>query len=143
VIKQVINDDGGTAVAGGFTMTINGVTATGGNSFPGAESPGTTKAVSLGSYSVTESGPSGYNQSQSAGCSGTIAANETKTCTIINNDGPPPVGGIVDIRVDTSPRPVAEERTDGSGLPTAAIAITTAALIAAAAALYRWRRYLR
>ena len=88
VIKQVINDDGGTKAASDFTMTINGVTATGGNSFPGAESPGTTRTVTLGSYSISETGPSGYNESQSADCSGTIAAGQTKTCTITNDDVP-------------------------------------------------------
>ena len=56
VIKHVVNDNGGTNVASEFTMTINGVTADGGNSFPGAESPGTDKALStVGSYNVTES----------------------------------------------------------------------------------------
>ena len=31
VIKHVVKDNGGSAVASDFTMTINGVTATGGN----------------------------------------------------------------------------------------------------------------
>src|SRR5919205_1425172 len=61
VIKHVVNDNGGGADATQFTMTINGVTATGANSFPGAESPGTNKKATPGSYSVTESGPSGYD----------------------------------------------------------------------------------
>jgi hypothetical protein len=88
VIKHVVNDNGGTAVASNFTMTINGVTATGGNSFPGAESPGTDKEVTPGSYSVTETGPSGYSASTSADCTGTIAAGQTKTCTVTNDDQP-------------------------------------------------------
>jgi Prealbumin-like fold domain len=86
VIKHVVKDNGGTATASQFTMTINGITATGGNSFPGAESPGTNKEVTPGSYSVTETGPSGYSASASADCSGTIAAGQTKTCTITNDD---------------------------------------------------------
>ena len=86
VIKHVVTDNGGTATASQFTMTINGVTATGGNSFPGAESPGTNKEVTPGSYSVTETGPAGYAASFSADCSGSIAAGQTKTCTITNND---------------------------------------------------------
>jgi hypothetical protein len=88
VIKHVVNDNGGGADASQFTMTINGVTATGGNSFPGAESPGTNKKVTPGSYSVTESGPSGYDATFSSGCSGTISAGQTKTCTITNDDKP-------------------------------------------------------
>src|SRR5207248_3095449 len=86
VIKHVVNDDGGDAAASQSTMTINGVTATGGNSFPGAESPGTNKTVTPGSYNVTETGPSGYIAVPSAGCSGSIALGETKTCTIVNHD---------------------------------------------------------
>jgi hypothetical protein len=86
VIKHVVKDNGGTAVASQFTMTINGVTATGGNSFPGAESPGTNKEVTAGSYNVTETGPSGYSSSFSADCAGTIAAGQTKTCTVTNDD---------------------------------------------------------
>jgi Prealbumin-like fold domain len=88
VIKHVVNDDGGGAGASQFTMTINGVTADGGNSFPGAESPGTNKKVTTGSYSVTETGPSGYDATFSSGCSGTISAGQTKTCTVTNDDQP-------------------------------------------------------
>src|SRR5437763_2263739 len=88
VIKHVVNDEGGGADASQFTMTINGVTATGGNSFPGAESPGTNKKVTTGSYSVTETGPSGYDATFSAGCSGMISAGQTKTCTVTNDDKP-------------------------------------------------------
>src|SRR5436853_369442 len=88
VIKHVVNDNGGGADASQFTMTINGVTATGGNSFPGAESPGTDRKVTTGSYSVTETGPSGYTASFSAGCSGSISAGQTKTCTVTNDDKP-------------------------------------------------------
>lgn len=87
VIKHVINDDLGVASASDFTMNINDVTATGGNSFPGAESPGTNKTLtSVGNYNVTESGPGGYDASFSDDCTGTIALGETKTCTITNND---------------------------------------------------------
>ncbi|TLZ44620.1 MAG: hypothetical protein E6K32_05285 [Gammaproteobacteria bacterium] len=86
VIKHVVNDNGGSATASQFTMTINGVTATGGNSFPGAESPGTNKEVTPGSYNVTETGPAGYAATFSADCSGSIAAGQTKTCTVTNDD---------------------------------------------------------
>jgi hypothetical protein len=82
----VINNDSGHASASQFTMTINGVTAVGGNSFPGQESPGTTKTVNAGSYSVSETGPAGYVAFLSADCSGTIALDQTKTCTVTNND---------------------------------------------------------
>ena len=69
-------------------MTINGVTAAGGNSFGGAEAPGVTKSItSFGAYTVTESTVAGYEQtSASADCTGTIALGQTKTCTITNDD---------------------------------------------------------
>jgi LPXTG-motif cell wall-anchored protein len=86
VIKHVVTDNGGTAVASNFTMTISGVTVVGTASFPGAESPGTTRQVYPGTYNVTETGPAGYSASYSADCSGSIALGETKTCTITNND---------------------------------------------------------
>lgn len=85
VIKHVINDNGGTAIASDFTMNVTGTNVSD-PSFPGAESPGTTVDLNAGSYSVTESGPSGYSESDSADCSGTIAAGENKTCTITNDD---------------------------------------------------------
>ena len=85
VIKHVVNDNGGTAVSGDFSMTVDDA---GSNppSFPGAESPGTDVAVDPGAYSVSESGPAGYQMSQSADCSGTIALGQTKTCTVTNDD---------------------------------------------------------
>jgi Prealbumin-like fold domain len=87
VVKHVINDHVGTKVAADFTLTINGVVAVGGNSFAGAESPGVTKTLtSVGAYSVTEAPAAGYAASASAGCSGTIALGESRTCTITNDD---------------------------------------------------------
>jgi Prealbumin-like fold domain len=85
VVKHVVNDNGRTATAGNFTMTIGGVVAQGGNSFPGSEL-GTDKVVTTGSYSVSEAGPAGYASTFSSGCSGTISAGQTVTCTVTNND---------------------------------------------------------
>src|SRR5438309_1763523 len=86
VIKHVINDSGGLAKAGDWQMAItnNGAAQA---PFAGTES-GTTRELSPGSYSVAESGgPAGYTASF-AGCAGTIAAGETKTCTVTNDDQP-------------------------------------------------------
>ncbi|MBI3241091.1 MAG: DUF11 domain-containing protein [Chloroflexi bacterium] len=85
VVKHVINDNGGTAVAADFTMSVTG-TNVNPPSFPGAESPGTMVALDVGNYNVTESGPSGYTASFSVDCTGTIAIGETKTCTVTNDD---------------------------------------------------------
>jgi hypothetical protein len=40
--------------------------------------------LDAGTYNVTETGPSGYAAGFSVGCSGSIAAGETKTCTVAN-----------------------------------------------------------
>ena len=86
VVKHVINDHGGTKTAGNFTLTINGVTAIGGNTFAGSEAGVTKTLASVGSYSVTEVAVPGYVVSKSADCSGTIALGEHKTCTVTNDD---------------------------------------------------------
>src|SRR5207248_1924129 len=85
VIKHVINDNGGTNVAGDFKMNV-----TGGNpsitSASGSEA-GTSITLDPGaSYSVSESGPTGYAATYSDGCSGSIAAGATATCIVTNND---------------------------------------------------------
>ena len=85
VIKHVVNDNGGSAVAGDFTMNVT-ATNPSSSSFPGAEAPGTTITLDAGTYSVAETGPSGYAESKSADCSGSIAPGDHKTCTITNND---------------------------------------------------------
>jgi hypothetical protein len=87
VIKHVINDNGGAAVAADFTIDSGGINDTPDN-FAGAESPGTTVTLDAGAYNVSESGPFGYDASYSADCSGTIAVGETKTCTVTNDDRP-------------------------------------------------------
>lgn len=100
VIKEVVNDNGGTASAGDFTMSVDD-DGTNPADFPGAGTPGTTVPVDPGPYTVTESGPSGYAATLSTDCVGTIAAGETKTCTITNNDLPPgglPVGKITIVK---------------------------------------------
>ena len=87
VIKQVVNNSGGTKSAADFTITINGVTATGGNTFVGSASGVVKTITTFGAYSVTETAVAGYAlQSASAGCSGTIALGESKTCVLTNND---------------------------------------------------------
>ncbi len=73
VIKHVINDNGGTAVADDFTLDSGGTDDTP-DDFPGAEAPGTSVSMSPGSYNVTETGPSGYTASFSADCAGSIAS---------------------------------------------------------------------
>ena len=86
VIKHVVNDNGGTKTAADFTLTINGVAALGGNTFAGSEAGVVKTLTTVGSYTVFEPTVAGYKQTASAGCSGTIAVGESKTCTITNDD---------------------------------------------------------
>jgi len=88
VIKHVVNNNGGTKTASDFTLTITGVTASGGNSFAGSETGVTKTITTFGSYNLTESAVVGYAQTGASGCSGTITAGEQKTCTITNDDVP-------------------------------------------------------
>lgn len=87
IIKQVINDNGGEAVAGDFTINV---TATNPflSFFFGSET-GTTITLDPGSYSVDEGAHVGYTKSLSADCSGIISSGQEKTCTITNDDIPP------------------------------------------------------
>lgn len=84
VVKHVINDDGGTADAGDFTMSVTGSVPSPA-SFGGNEL-GTNVTINAGSYTVGEAGPSGYAAIMSTDCTGTIANGETKVCSITNDD---------------------------------------------------------
>jgi hypothetical protein len=87
VVKQVVNNSGGTKSASDFTITINGVTALGGNTFAGSAAGVTRALASVGAYSVTEVAIAGYAlQAASADCAGTIALGEHRTCVLTNND---------------------------------------------------------
>ncbi|MFY9579602.1 MAG: hypothetical protein WAQ33_09785 [Gaiellaceae bacterium] len=87
VIDHVVNDNGGTAAAGDFDIVVDGTNASP-SMFSGDEK-GTAVSVEPGDYKVSlEDGPSGYAASYSDNCSGSIAAGESKTCTITENDSP-------------------------------------------------------
>jgi uncharacterized repeat protein (TIGR01451 family) len=86
VVERVVNDDGGSARAGDFAIKVDGANASPA-SFAGNE--GTIVTLEPGAYAVgAASGPSGYAQSSSPDCAGTIAPGETKTCTVTNDDLP-------------------------------------------------------
>ena len=101
VIKHVVNNDGGTAIASSFTLHVKGATGMGisdvaGSPAAGVESPGTSYTLTAGTYAVSEDAFSGYTQSFSGACDGSgnvaLASGDDKTCTITNDDiaVPPP-----------------------------------------------------
>jgi uncharacterized repeat protein (TIGR01451 family) len=108
VIKHVINDNGGTSNAGNFTITVSGSSPSPA-SFPGSEA-GTVVTLQPGPYAVNEAAVSGYAQSKSDACSGTLAHfGATATCTVTNNDiavPPPPTGPpLINLAITKSDSP--------------------------------------
>ena len=59
VIKNVVNDNGGTAKASDFTLRVSGGSPSPA-SFAGAGAPGTTVTLDAGSYGVREDAHAGY-----------------------------------------------------------------------------------
>ncbi len=84
VTKKVINEgDGNSKQPSDFTIKIHGNNPSP-SLFPG-NSSGTSVKLDMGMYSVTESGPSGYNSTSSMDCSGAImSVVETVKCDITN-----------------------------------------------------------
>jgi|GEM_PF-3173162 hypothetical protein len=84
VVKMVNNTFGGTLVANSFTMHVNGNLPS--NSVFQGSSTGTTVSIKQGPYSITETPISGYEQTSSVNCAGTISIGQNITCTITNHD---------------------------------------------------------
>jgi hypothetical protein len=85
VFKQVV---GGTAQPSDFTMRVEGNNPSP-STFQGSSS-GTTVTLGQGSYQLTETTVADdYTPSFSSGCSGTISAGQTQTCTVTNTFTPP------------------------------------------------------
>ena len=73
VIKTVVNDNGGTAGRRRLDPERQRHQRPRRPPFAGAESPGTTVTLDANAaYSVTETGPSGYTETDSAGCSSAL-----------------------------------------------------------------------
>ena len=90
VIKHVVNNDQTeNKSAADFTMHVSG-TDVSDPDFPGAESPGTTVTLDPGAFSVSEDPMTGYSAIFTGDCAGVIAAGQNLTCTVENNDNPPP-----------------------------------------------------
>ena len=90
VVKHVVNDDGGTAQAGDFNLHVqSGGVDVSGSPQAGSET-GTTYSLAPGTYSVSEDAFAGYDAVVGGACDEggqvTLAAGETKTCTLTNDD---------------------------------------------------------
>ena len=90
VVKNVINDDGGTSTASDFNLYVK---IDGEHVFnspaPGSET-GTIYTLNTGTFIVSEDAVPGYTQSFSGDCDEngniTLASGDVKICTIINDD---------------------------------------------------------
>jgi uncharacterized repeat protein (TIGR01451 family) len=79
--KIIVDDNGGDSDFEDFSFQVNGGSAT------AFETDGDNEViVDVGNYSVTEVSDPNYTTTYSEDCLGTIADDETKTCTITNND---------------------------------------------------------
>ncbi|MFC1690225.1 DUF4215 domain-containing protein, partial [Pseudomonadota bacterium] len=93
LLKQVIKDNGGTAVPADWMLTASGPTGFSGKGPSVSNNPG----FNAGTYDLSESGPGGYSASDWT-CSGgtqddantiTLGPGEAAICTITNDDDPP------------------------------------------------------
>lgn len=95
VIKQVVNNNGGTATSSFFTLHVKSSGSdVAGSPATGAAAPGIAYSLPTGVYVVSENSSS-YTQSFSGDCdasgSVTLAWGANKTCTLTNTDVPAPV----------------------------------------------------
>jgi len=81
VIKNVINNNGGTLVASNFTMNVSAVNPS--QSIFAGNATGTTISIDAGAFSVTEDSVAGYSQVSAVGCTGTAVLGENYICTIM------------------------------------------------------------
>jgi len=104
VIKTVINDNAGTAVASAFNLHVKlSGTDVAGSPAAGVTTPGTSYTLSAGTYVVSEDTNTSYTQSFSGDCNSSgsvvLSAGDNKTCTITNNDMPPLPGVFTTLHV--------------------------------------------
>ncbi|PJJ56830.1 hypothetical protein CLV56_1043 [Mumia flava] len=94
LVKEVVNDDGGTAAPGDWTLTADGPTSP--ISGPSGSPAVTAVSVDAGSYALSESaGPDGYTAGDWDCGPATVVASAVTvplggdvTCTIVNDDEP-------------------------------------------------------
>ncbi|WP_433676300.1 hypothetical protein [Microbacterium gorillae] len=125
LVKEVVNDDGGAAVATDWTLTAAGPsTATGVT----GDDAITNAAVLAGTYALTESGPDGYNAGDWACVGGTqtgsdvtLAPGDVVTCTIVNDDQPATLTLVKEVINDNGGTAVATDWTLTANGPTAGV----------------------
>lgn len=85
IVTIVTNDSGGTKTAGDFFAAVTGTSVSPSGAIPGSPS-GIAVTLAAGPFSVTPGTVSSYTSLAGAGCSGTLAVGEERTCTIAYDD---------------------------------------------------------
>jgi hypothetical protein len=102
VVKNVINDNGGTSTPASFNIRVTAAGAlVPGDAFPGMEAPGRVYVSGMGLYTISEDAASGYAATFSGDCdaSGVITLTDAsdKTCIVTNDDIALPAAPIVPV----------------------------------------------
>jgi uncharacterized cupredoxin-like copper-binding protein len=84
VIKHVINNNGGSASASDFSMSVSGTNVSQ-TLFAGSEA-GVTLTLNQGAYSVSENGPVTNYLATLNNCVGSVHVGDEKVCVITNDD---------------------------------------------------------
>lgn len=114
IVKQVVNNNGGTAVAASFNVHVKfaGVDVSG-SPAAGTGSPGTAYSLAAGTYSVSEDTNTQYSASFSGDCDAsgnvTLALGEDKTCIITNDDRPASINVVKTVVNDSGRTKVASD----------------------------------
>ncbi len=123
LVKQVVNDDGGTAAPTDWTLTADGPTPVSGSTGDDAV---TSAPVMVGEYDLSENGPAGYGASDWE-CTGasettadtvTLAEGDEVTCTIVNDDQPARLTLVKEVVNDNGGTAAATEWTLAADGPT-------------------------
>lgn len=111
IIKKVVNNNGGIAVASAFTLHVKlSGTDVQGSPRVGTVAPGTSYTLSADTYVVSEGVHTGYAATFSGDCDATgtvvLALDDEKTCTITNDDIAPIVSSTTPSLPQTGLPPV-------------------------------------
>lgn len=107
VVKQVVNDSGGSATAADFNLHVKSSGAdVAGSPAAGVAAPGTPYSLSAGTYNVSEDAFAGYSATFSGDCDSSgnlsLSLGDAKVCTITNDDigspiVPPPTPPLITV----------------------------------------------
>jgi hypothetical protein len=94
VVTHVVNDHGGAAAPGSFTVRVRrGGSDVAGSPQPGSAS-GTAYTLAAGAHAVSADTVAGYGSAISGDCAGdgsiTLSVGDSRTCTVTADDDPPP-----------------------------------------------------